>query len=106
MTDDDIYGSSLSAGRLSKLRGITLKREAELIICISMIRRSEIHRPCFWRDILDDNDDSISIDGLNQLWKASYTSSLSDETLGALCIRVGPISKHYSWYKYVLLLFL
>jgi len=109
MADDDMYGSSLSAGRLSKLRGIQLKREAELLICISMIRRSEIHRPCTWREIFDDNDnnnDSISINTLNQLWKESFTSSLSDETLGALCIRVGPISKMYKWYKLFLLLLL
>jgi len=105
MADDDMYGSSLSAGRLSKLRGIQLKREAELLICISMIRRSEIHRPCNWREILDDDDnnnDSISINSLNQLWKESYTSSLSDETLGALCIRVGPVSKMYKWYECLL----
>ena len=107
MADDDMYGSSLSAGRLSKLRGMQLKREAELLICISMIRRSEVHRPCNWREILDDNNDNndnISINSLNQLWKESYTSSLSDETLGALCIRVGPVSKKYKWYKFQLLL--
>ena len=103
MGDDDMYGSSLSAGRLLKLKGIQLKRESELLICIAMIRRSEYHLPSYWRDILidednDTNEDNLTIGDLNNLWKASFTSSLSDETLGAICIRVGPISKKYDWY--------
>lgn len=98
--DDDIYGSALSAGRLLKLKGIPLKREAELLICMSMIRRTEINRSCCWKDILYDNNDindNITISNLSQLCK-SCELSLSDETLGALCVRVGPVSKKYKWY--------
>ena len=101
--DNDMYGSSLSAGRLLKLKGMQLKRESELLICISMIRRSEYHLPSYWRDVLIDednnNEDNLSIGDLNNLWKASFTSPLSDETLGAICIRVGPISKKCAWYR-------
>ena len=106
--NDDMYGSGLSAGRLLKLKGIRLKRESELLICISMIRRSEYHLPASWRDILicedDNNLDNLSIGDLNNLWKASFTAPLSDETLGAICIRVGPISKKYDWYIIILLI--